>query len=221
MGDPILEAWRMLHNGDPVYVPPGRVAQLMLPWDSPTYWDDMFGDYWHFWEFIPVLLSGGPSILRIKQTIIMHAVGPQQVRKHEAVLAVHASDVVDLGRMRYPGSDHGGSFEATNFIGSTTIRASIPAALTLSFNRPIPLRRYREYPFYRNQEEREVLVTEFPIWMPSQDMVVRVEPHIREWMRSSQGNQAVQNSPMSPPSVGLPSFEDFPLTPPGTVRRDF
>lgn len=134
----------------------------MLPWDSPTYWDDMFGDYWHFWEFIPVLLSGGPNILRIKQTIIMHAVGPQQVRKHEAVLAVHASDISDLGRMKFPGADHGGSFQATNFIGSTTIRASIPAALTLSFNRPIPLRRYRDTPSIETKRNGKSLSLSFP-----------------------------------------------------------
>jgi hypothetical protein len=221
MDDPILAAWRMLNDGPPVLTPPGRVAQLMLPWDSPPYWDNMSGDYWYFWEFVPALLSGGPDIIRIKQTVMMNAVGPQQVKKHEAVLAVRSSDISDIGRMKFPGTDHGGSFTVQNFVGASTIHASVPAALTFSFKRPISLRRYREYPLFRNEEEGEVLVTEFPLWMPSQQMVVAVEPLVREWLNTPASGDLGQSSSMGSISMGLPSFGDFPLTPPGSVRRDF
>lgn len=221
MSDSIQEAWKLLHAGKHVVAPPGRVVQQMLPWDSPYYWDDTYGEHWHYWQFVPVMMSGGPNILRIKQTIIMHATGPHEVRKHEAVLAVHSSDIADLGRMKFPGPDFGGSFSVPTLFGESTIHASVPAALTFGLNRPVPVRRFREYPLSRGPEESEVLVTEFPLWMPNQDVVLQVEALVQQWVQGARSASQGHQSGMSSQSVEAPRFEDFPVTPPGSIRREF
>jgi hypothetical protein len=224
MNPHILEIFQRTHRAGPAYFPPGELIQEAIRWDS---YFNFYSVATHYVFKISVsMISTGADVVRVKQTINLDGDGLH--RKHEAAFAFPLDALTDVtlnSARSHPGIQEmraRGMRVPQGYSGHWEDNSpGDPAAIQLTFNTPIQVRRWSCMPITAGVVEQELALFDISLWFTSPSVANFAREKLllarEEWLASPLSDSRLSSGVVIP----APQFGDIPLAPPGGINRGF
>lgn len=214
----VLDIFKEAHSNGPAIFQGGQVILGCVEWDQYNRWREIDSSREYSWEIDVAIISHDPSTARVRQTIKLDSWN--KIKKHEAVFAFRLQDIenasVKVFSEKHPcRKEYSTEYERKKF--SWREWHGAPAALILDFAVPISVRRSSLLPFTDEPLEAELAVYTISLWFAREgtaNYAKTILLKLRDEARNDAGGVQTGQTPMTP------QFNEVPLTPPGTVRRD-
>lgn len=217
MNPHILEIFRRSFQAGSAHFPPGHRIQDALRWDSYFNYYEIDSRLNYIFKISVAMISAGQDVVRVKQTINLDGMGLH--RKHEAAFAFQLDALEDVHVDTAP--NHPGIRNMSLPYSSSLECPGDPAAVHLSFNTPVQVRRWSCMPITAGVVEQELALFDIALWYTSKSVASFVREELLlardEWLASPHADSRSSTGVVIP----APQFAEIPASPPGGISRGY